>query len=147
MDGAKSAVSHGWQFARPVYTSTLKMPQAPEGQIGRTRLFASFLVFSKMTAPGRGCPVNRSTAHRSPGLACIIHEATCEFGFYVFSYSFCGEFMVDPEMTDCLFDARANSASSHPIPLGAWRATLLRRQGDLFSAIDSGRRILMNNAG
>ena len=44
-------------------------------------------------------------------LACIIHEATCEFGFYVFSYSFCGEFMVDPEMTDCLFDARANSAS------------------------------------
>ena len=111
MDGAKSAVSHGWQSARPVYTSTLKMPQAPEGQIGRTRLFASFLVFSKMTAPGRGCPVNRSTAHRSPGLACIIHEATCEFGFYVFSYSFCGKFMVNPEMTDCLFDARANSAS------------------------------------
>ena len=34
-----------------------------------------------------------------------------------------------------------------PYPLGAWRATLLRRQGDLFSAIDSGRRILMNNAG
>ena len=32
-------------------------------------------------------------------------------------------------------------------PLGTWQATLLRRSGDLFSDIDSGRRILMNNAG
>jgi len=63
MDGAKSAVSHGWLFARPVYTITLKMPQAPEGQIGRRRLFASFLVFSKMTAPGRGCPGSCATVH------------------------------------------------------------------------------------
>ena len=66
MDGAKSAVSHGWLFARPACTIILKMPQAPEGLISRTRLFASFLVFSKMTAPGRGFPVSCATAHRSP---------------------------------------------------------------------------------
>ena len=29
--GAKSAVSHGWLFARPSYSLTLKMPQAPLG--------------------------------------------------------------------------------------------------------------------
>ena len=77
MDGAKSAVSHGWLFARPACTIILKMPQAPEGLISRTRLFASFLVFSKMTAPGRGFPVSCATAHRSPErmlLAFIIHE-------------------------------------------------------------------------
>ena len=44
-------------------------------------------------------------------LTCIIHEATCEFGFYVFIQGFCGESMVNPEMTDCLFGARADSAS------------------------------------
>ena len=37
--------------------------------------------------------------------------------------------------------------TSHSIPLVAWPATLLRRSGDLFSDNDSGRRILMNNAG
>ena len=44
-------------------------------------------------------------------LACIIHEATCGFSSYVFICSTCGEFMVNPEITDCLFDARVNSAS------------------------------------
>ena len=35
-------------------------------------------------------------------LACIIHEATRVFSCYVFICSTCGEFMVNPEITDCL---------------------------------------------
>jgi hypothetical protein len=46
-DGAESAVSHGWLFARPVGAINLKMPQAPAGLIIRKRLFASFLVVQK----------------------------------------------------------------------------------------------------
>ena len=38
-EGAKSAVSHGWLFARPACTVTLKMPQAPAGLNSRKRLF------------------------------------------------------------------------------------------------------------
>ena len=43
------------------------MPKAPAGLIGRKRLFASFLVFSKMKASGRECPVCCATAHRPQG--------------------------------------------------------------------------------
>ena len=37
------------------------------GLIGRKRLFASFLVFSKMKASGRECPVSSATAHPRTG--------------------------------------------------------------------------------
>ena len=47
MDGAKSAVSQGWLFARPSSTITLKMPQAPEGLIGRKKTFGYFSAFEK----------------------------------------------------------------------------------------------------
>ena len=41
-------------------------------------------------------------------LGCIIHESTDEFGFYVFICGVCNDFMVNRNMTDCLFDARAD---------------------------------------
>ena len=47
MDGAKSAVSHGWLFARPSGMITLKMPQAPVGLIGRKETFGYFSSFEK----------------------------------------------------------------------------------------------------
>jgi hypothetical protein len=56
-DGAKSAVSHGRLFARPAGAINLKIAQRPAGLIIRKRLFASFLVFSKMKASRRECPV------------------------------------------------------------------------------------------
>ena len=46
-DGAKSAVSHGWLFARPSCTITLKMPQAPEGLNCRNTTFGYFSSFEK----------------------------------------------------------------------------------------------------
>ena len=67
MEGAKSAVSHGWLFARPACTSTLKIPKEPAGLISRKRLFASFLVFSKMKASGRECPISSAKAPHPPG--------------------------------------------------------------------------------
>jgi hypothetical protein len=57
MDAAKSAVSHGRLFARPAGAINLKIAQRPAGLIIRKRLFASFLVFSKMKASRRECPV------------------------------------------------------------------------------------------
>jgi hypothetical protein len=42
MDGAESAVSHGWLFARPVGAIDLKMPQAPAGLNSRKKTFAYF---------------------------------------------------------------------------------------------------------
>ena len=74
MDGAKSAVSHGWLFARPTSTITLKMPQAPEGLNSRNNSLGyfsclksdsagrAFLVFSKMKAPGRGVSFARPSS-------------------------------------------------------------------------------------
>ena len=56
-DGAKSAVSHGWLFARPSSMITLKMPQAPEGLFGRKRLFASVFGLFKNEGPRQGCLV------------------------------------------------------------------------------------------
>ena len=56
-DGAESAVSHGWLFARPTGTINLKMPQAPAGLIIRKRLFASvFGLFKNEGLPqGMSC--------------------------------------------------------------------------------------------
>lgn len=71
----------------------------------------------------------------------IFHEATRDFCFYLFIYQACSELMIKTKMTECLFNARANSASHLTRPPGAWRA---KRQGDLCSS--TRRRILMNNA-
>jgi hypothetical protein len=42
MDAAKSAVSHGWLFARPTGAINLKIAQRPAGQIIRKKTFAHF---------------------------------------------------------------------------------------------------------
>ena len=47
MDGAKSAVSHGWLLARPAGAITLKMPQAPAGLSSRNKTFGYFSSFEK----------------------------------------------------------------------------------------------------
>ena len=47
-----------------ILATTLILRQTPR-LIGRKRLFASFLVFSKMKASGRESPVGRATAHHS----------------------------------------------------------------------------------
>ena len=43
-------------------------------------------------------------------LACIIHEATCEFSFYAFIHIFCGKFTINPKMTDYLLTLGAESS-------------------------------------
>jgi hypothetical protein len=43
MDGAESAVSHGWLFARPVGAINLKIAQRPAGLISAKKTFAYFL--------------------------------------------------------------------------------------------------------
>lgn len=42
---------------------------------------------------------------------CIIHAATKQFNFYVFSYSVCSEIRVNPKITGCLFETGPNSVS------------------------------------
>ena len=50
MDGAESAARHGCLFARPSGASSSKCHRHPQGGVFAKRLFASFLVFSKMKA-------------------------------------------------------------------------------------------------
>jgi hypothetical protein len=45
MDGAESAVSHGWLFARPVGAINLKIAQRPAGLIIREKDFC--LLFAR----------------------------------------------------------------------------------------------------
>ena len=49
-DGAESAASHGWLFARPTGAIILKMPQAPEGLSSREKTFAYFWLFKSRSA-------------------------------------------------------------------------------------------------
>jgi len=50
-DGAESAASHGWLFARPIGAIILKMPKAPEGLNSRERDFCLLFVFWKVGPP------------------------------------------------------------------------------------------------
>ena len=61
MNGAKSAVSHGWLQALSTCTITLKMPQAPAELFGRKRLFATVFGLFKNEGPRQGCLTHLTT--------------------------------------------------------------------------------------
>ena len=68
IDGAKSAVSHGWLQALSTCTITLKMLQAPEGLNCRKKTFCFRFWSFQNKGPRQGCPVSSAKAHRSPGV-------------------------------------------------------------------------------